>query len=281
MIKFIVEYYDWLAIAAFVPVWIVVAEIEGRILKLLHVDLEKYVTIFMTTSMVLSGGVVLGAGKIAEPFLREECCRARVTEWLTKSSPYATLVEHHPEAKTALINAFTKMGMGGNDAIVGKSEMSEIVNHYLRHYLPVTSDRAAREFVMAATGLVDEALKSEPELCVAYLNGHSLNLSGRVPTHVLARYGNAIGGVITDGIRSPQPAPDSGLIRWQRQKVAEQMKRDGNPLAIDPQRVRSDPNRACFALLAVMHAVGTAIPETELGGFFRGTAPDYLKENGA
>ncbi len=59
------------------------------------------------------------------------------------------------------------------------------------------------------------------------------------------------------------------------------MKRDGNPLAIDRKRLLSDPNRACFALLAVMNAVGNTVPGTELGAFLRGTIPEFLKEDAA
>jgi hypothetical protein len=232
-------------------------------------------------TLVVMGATLFAATRYLEPHLREECCRARATAWVTKSPAYATLAERHPDAKEALVKAMTKIGMGDSDAIIGHAEFSAVLNHYLRVYLPVTSDSAAREFAMAAMALVDEALKSDPELCVNYMNGRSQNLTQKLPAHVMTRYGNAVGRVITEGINNPQAAPDPGAIRWQRQQVAERMKREGNPLATDPKRLLSDPNRACFALLAAMSAVGNTVPEPELGAFLRGTVPDFIKDDGA
>lgn len=281
MLEFIVAYHGWLGFVVVMFVGAVAGEIVARILRRFGLTPGRLIA---TTALVVGPiilGTIIGLNTLAAPYFYGECCRERVTTWLTQSPVYATLVEHHPEAKTALVAAGVKMGMGGRDAIVGQVEFSAVLNHYLKQYLPVTSDKAARELVMATTAIVDEMLKSEPELCIDVLSGQNQKMARRLPNHVFARYGHAVGRVITDGITNPQAAPDPRYVRWQRQRVGERMAHDGNPLATDPNRLMADPNRACFALLAIFDAVAKTVPQDEIGTFLRGTIPDFLKDDEA
>jgi hypothetical protein len=41
----------------------------------------------------------------------------------------------------------------------------------------------------------------------------------------------------------------------------------------------SDPQRACFALLAVFHSIVNSIPQEEIGAFLRGTVPAFLADD--
>lgn len=284
MYEFLMAYQSWPFIAAMglagATLGWVIGFFADRLLRPICASNGWRAAASTGVTLVVMGAALFAASTYLEPYLREECCRARATALITTSPAYAALIERHPDAKDALVKALTKIGMGGSDAVVGHAEFSAVLNHYLRRYLPVTSDGAAREFANAATALGDEMFKTEPQICIEYLNGRSQNLARQLPMQALLRYGNAAGRVITDGINTPQPAPDPGVIRWQRQQVAERMKRNGNPLMIDPRRLLSDPSRACVALLAVMTDVGNTVREAELGAFLRGTIPDLIKEDG-
>lgn len=277
MLEFIIAHYDWLMLPALTIVGAIIGHAVDLMVRRFAKSVGKRLAVGSLISLPLIIGVLVGANRFVAPYLEEECCRDRVTQWLTQSPAYGALVAHHPEAKAALVRAGVKMGLGGTDAPVGQVEFSAVLNHYLRLYLPVTSDAAARELVMAMTAIVDQMLVLEPELCVDLLNGDGPKMARRLPPHVFTRYGNAVGRVITDGIKLPQGAPDSKHIRWQQQRVGERMARDGNPLARDPNRLTSDPSRACFALLAIFDAVSKTVPPEEIGAFLRGAIPGFLR----
>ncbi len=207
MLEFAADNLFWFYIGACGLVGTVIGHIIGRVGRAFALRDRTKAALILVSVLSMGVGAFISLEKFIEPYFREECCRARAAAWVTKSPAYATLAEHHPDAKEALVKAMTKIGMGGSDAIVGHAEFSAVLNHYLRLYLPVTSDSAAREFAMAATALVDEALKTEPELCVNFMNGRSQNLGQKLPAHIMSRYGNAVGRVITDGIKNRRLRP--------------------------------------------------------------------------
>lgn len=219
-----------------------------------------------------------GAKTYIAPPLYEWAHEERIVQELGKLPLYALLFEHHPETKTQLVRAAVKAWIGGKAANVGFVEFNTIVMHHVAAHFSRTTDHAAMQFVFAATAVVDQMLILRPTACIALLEGDRHAFDG-LPEHVLRRYQDALAVVIREAIADPQPVPDADRIERLQHRVIERLERDGNPLATDMELVMSDPQRACFALLAVFHSIVNSIQQEEIGAFLRGTVPAFLADD--
>jgi hypothetical protein len=244
----------------------------------------RYTIIWFVIVALTVWPVRTGAKTYLAPTLYEWNYEERIVQELARTPLYSALLEHHPEARKPLVRATIKIMWNRREALVGQIELGAIVMHYLALDLPRTSDMAAKQFATAVMGLFHHMMVQDPGACIEMLYGSDNERDAhkrfaRLSPVVLERLAQVGGTVIVDAAVNATLAPDPNRIENLRQRVAARMTQDGNPLATDPERLMSDPHRACFAVLALFESAWKSVPEEELGAFIRGVMPAYLTDD--